>query len=783
MMMIWARTSRAFLLPALVTALAGLGGCDDASAPVGDAADASGAELAQPDGRDDEDGDAPAVAHAPLPAWVSSAPREGATDVPRTAWLRLDFAAEPVREALAGIALDCGAGTPSIGVEVLGDGVVLVNPNGELPAEARCTVAWMGPSGPEALGFDVAAAGAEAVVPYDRDDGSQLAPFPDDVFLAPDSATPTGQRLAIPTPDRPGNVVALFEPLVGVLPESLDGWSALAPIVLAVPDALDPSSIPLSEAASLDPLATLGLFDLDPASPTYLERVAFDLVVKDEPNADGSPAHVLIVFPVAPLSARGRYAFVVTRRALVDPTRPLGPSAYTARALGDPAHPSGAAATALAQARPALLPDDLALVVRLSVRSLDRVGDDLMALRTQIMALPAPAYTITEVTPEENADSAVAAVLTGEWHAPDFREGDFLARDAAGAPRLLGTRPIPFTLALPRSAEGSPAPLVMYQHGNPGSAEREVPSQGRRGLGAAGFAVAGFTDIVNRELGGASGDIGAYVDIVIQSILVERRVPEILATLDAAAQLSFIRLLQGLGDLDVLPLEAPDGVPDLDVAAPLAYLGVSFGSHRGTGLVAFAPEIKAATLLVGGGRLSTSIVQQESDGPTPNHLYDLITQLSRDLRRVELWVGVALMQMAADDQDWLTHASRLYQDPYPLDRPERPSVLLIEGLADGLVPEASTRAAATAMGLWQLEPAPEPVPTLAPGGPGPLVGNIDARTTGGFLQYVPKGYGALTPSPFCEGQSEGHYCAQSASRQVYVRFFESALSGVPTITP
>lgn len=772
-----------FVVLALLAAASATLGCDDDPAPAGDVDGVAGADATTSEtGGQDADDVAP-VATPPLPRLVTSAPGDGAVNVPTTAWLRLDFEAEPVREALAGIALDCGEGTPTLAVESLGDGVVLVNPGGELPVEARCTLGWTGPSGAQSIGFGVAAAGAPAIVPYDREDASRIAPFPDDVFLAPDASTPTGQRLAIPTPDRPGNVVALFEPLVGVLPESLDGFSALAPIVLAVPDALDPASIPLTEAASLDPFASLGLFDLDPESPTYLQRVAFDLVIKDEPDADGAAAHVLIVFPVAPLQARGRYAFVVTRRALVDPTRPLGPSAYTTRALALADHPSGAAAAALAEARPALRPDDLALVLRVSVRSLDRVGDDLIALREQILAQPAPTYTITKVTPEEDPDSPIAAVLEGEWDAPDFRDGDFLARDAAGRPRLLGTRPIPFTLALPRSAAIAPAPLVMYQHGNPGSAEREVPSQGRRGLGAAGFAVAGFTDIVNRELGGASGDIGAYLDIVVRDILVARRVPDILATLDAAAQLSFIQLLRSMSDLDVLPLDAPDGQPDLDSGAPLAYLGVSFGSHRGTGLLPFAPEIKAATLLVGGGRVATSIVQQESDGPMPNHLYDLITQLSRDLTRLELWVGVALMQMAADDQDWLTHASRLYGDPYPLDRPERASVLLIEGLGDGLVPEPSTRAAATAMGLAQLEPAPEPVPTLTQGGPGPLAANIDAHTTGGFLQYVPKGYGTLTPSPFCEGQSEGHYCAQAASRQVYVRFFESALSGVPTITP
>ena len=151
-------------------------------------------------------------------------------------------------------------------------------------------------------------------------------------------------------------------------------------------------------------------------------------------------------------------------------------------------------------------------------------------------------------------------------------------------------------------------------------AEAEVPSSARRGLGAAGFAVAGFTDIVNRELAQSADDVLAYVSAVIQDIFIARRVPDLIALLDTADQLSFIRLLQSLDDLDVLPIDAPDGRPDLDPAAPLAYLGISYGSFRGVGLLPFAPEIKAAALVVGGGRFSCTIVEQESDGPSPHHL-------------------------------------------------------------------------------------------------------------------------------------------------------------------
>jgi len=657
----------------------------------------------------------------------------------------------------------------------------VVTPGGELPAGRTCTLAWQGPAAAETTSFSVAAAGDPAIVPYDREDPSRLSPFPDDAFLVPDAATPTGRRLRVPTLDRPDNVVVLLGALTAVLPEDLDGFSALAPIVFDVADPLDPASLPLTEAASLDPLASVGLFDLDPASPTYLQRLAFDLVMKDEPNADATPAHVILVFPIAPLAPRGQYAFVVTRQAQVDPTRPLSPSPYTRRVLADPATPSGAAAQALAHARPALLDDDLALVLRISVRSLDHTGDDLVAIRQAVFAMPAPSYTITRVTPRPTG--AVAAIVEGTWQAPDWRDGDFLARDELGRPRQVGMREIPFVLALPDGARMTPAPIVMYQHGNPGSAEVEVPSSARRSLAAAGFAVAGFTDIINRELAQNSDDVTAYVTAVVQDILADHRVPDFVALLDTADQLSFIRLLERLGDLDVLPVDLPDGAPDLDPLAPLAYLGVSYGSFHGVGLLPFAPEIHSAALVVGGGRFSCTVVKQETDGPRPNHLYDVVTSIFRDVSRVELWIGVALAQTAADDQDWLTHASHLYRDTYPLGDSARASVLVAEGLGDNYVPTYSTRAAATAMGLAQLDPSPDPVPTLVQAGAGPLSANIDQGTTGGFLQYVPEGLAGYVQSPACNHEPEGHYCAQAGARPVMVRFFSSALLGVPTISP
>jgi hypothetical protein len=742
--------------------------------------DAQGADPAGPaDGDDDANEATDTTSLEPMPPLTDSQPRPGATDVPATAWLILDFAAEPRPESFTSLALDCGGALP-IHVEPLGDARILVNPEGPMPA-ARCSLTWLGPNGKTGVDFTVAPASDPLVIAYDRADPSLIGPFPDDALLVPDPSTATGRRFILPALDRPDGVLVLLDSLAAVLPEPLDGFSPLAPLVFESPAPLDPATLPLTAQDSLDPLTTLALIDLTLDSPRYLERLPFDLVIKREPNADQTDATILLVLPLEPLRAKGRYALVVSRRALATPSRTLAPSAAMSAALADPTTPAGSAAALLRDATPSIRRDDVALLLSVTVRSLDHTGDDLMRIREATLAAPVPEYVIDTIERPTNVSSPIAATLKGRFFPLDWRDGNFLDRDDAGHPRHDGLAEIPFVLALPK--DKIRAPLLMYQHGNPGSAEREVPGTARDGFAKAGFAVAGFTDIVNREIAN-TGNVTNYGAAILQDILVTQRVPDFIALLDTANQLAFIRLLrEGLGTLDVLPLDAPDGLPDLDTRAPLGYLGISFGAFRGVGLLPFAPEVHAAALIVGGGRFCSTVIKQESEGREPTRLYDLITSFFPEVTRNEFWIGVALAQMAIDDQDWLIHANHLYGEArYPLAPSDRASVLLVEGLGDSLVPTYSTRGAALAMGLSQFDDIPDPVPGL-PFSDLEIRANIDPQTTGAFLQYVAKDVPGFSPTAGCETQPEGHYCAQNAVIPVMLRYFADALTGVPAVTP
>jgi hypothetical protein len=771
----------------------------DASVPGNPLTDAAVQDARKPDaGSPDEpppdagdrDGSLPDGAprsSIPATALVGSTPADGATGVPRTAWVRLTFADGLRPLAANSVTLDCGTGTPLYDVLPFEKTTIVVNPRAPLASDATCTVTWLAPGGFQSIHFTVAPLGAPAILPYDRNDKTALEPFPDDFYLVADGSTRTGKRVDVRVPQVDVDLGALFDSILTPM-RALDGMSPLAPLVVALPAALDPTSVPRTAAESLDPFATLGLFDIDTASSEHGQRVPFDAILRDETDWSGQPAHVLVVFPGKPLRPRGKYAFVVTNRALVTPSRPLEASSFFRTvASGTPvtadeqrlAPVLHAVLSELEGTSPKLNADDLALALGISIRSVDDIPRDLLAVRETVQAAAPPAFSIVSATPDNTPGTSIAAIVHGTWSPPDWSTGTFIGRDTSGRPAPVGTATLDFTLALPKSAISTQAPLIMYQHGQPGNAETEVPIAAARGLAAAGFAVIGFTDVANREII-PTGDISVLNAQALVTLATEHDLPDYLSLLTHADQLAFLRMIPTLGSVDVLPLGAPDGIPDLDPGAPLGYLGTSQGSIHGMGLLAFAPEIHAAALVTGGGRFGATLVHQSWDA-----LYEGIRNAGfSTLTRAEFYAGISLVQSDYDRQDPQNLARHLFREPLSLGTAARASVLMTEGLGDTEVPFYSTRSGASMLGLPQMRPHAEDVvflPTVAP----PVQANIDTGTTGALFQYVPKAYVGVAATPGCVvlGQTEGHFCAQVAAEAVKQRvtFFESALVGVPRI--
>jgi hypothetical protein len=328
----------------------------------------------------------------------------------------------------------------------------------------------------------------------------------------------------------------------------------------------------------------------------------------------------------------------------------------------------------------------------------------------------------------------------------------------------------------------------MYQHGNPGSAPEEVVRHARESLAEAGFAVIGFTDVVNREVSPVGPGLEERVQQQIVNILLRLMSTGAIPAnfiQTVAEQMAFLRAIEEIGAIPDFEMglsrnTGPIRISGIDANQPISYLGISEGAHHGALLLPFAPQIRAAALVAPGRRFSEVLIHQRSE--------QLLAPLSflgfGRLSPTEIWVSLALIQAMFDDQDPHNFARFLYREPLEIDPPRRASVLIIEGLNDSFVPNHATHALIHELGsIPQLTASERAVPGF-PVVRDKVVANVDARTTGAFYQYVPQGIEGVEPTPGCsvpalaeQSAREGHYCAQSAEESLRqrVHFFQTAI--------
>ncbi|MBW2387610.1 MAG: hypothetical protein JRG89_04165 [Deltaproteobacteria bacterium] len=729
---------------------------------------------------------------------VSSWPMQGTRNLARSEWVQLEFSAPPSAEMVDAFGLRCANRSVEFEVHRDRQSFILLNPKGQLPAGARCRFTWSELGMKRQFVFFTAVAGSPVWVEYDREIAGLSSPFPDDFFARREEASVTGLRIELPKLEDPTSLDRFAELLASEV-DGLDGWSPVGHIFLALSDAVDPASIPQSPEESVHPASALQMLDTDPRSTTFGKRIPFVAETRDDLEADGKLRHSLLLFPLLPTRLGGQYAVVVTRAVRADPGRPFEPSAFMSQVLR---RRSATDTQAVVRARarvfsalwvaehvasPPIPRDDIALVFRFSTGTLEGLSEDLLHVRRQLQEHPAPEFSIDSVRSDTGA---IAAIVTGTWHAPRWRDGANFMRDDRGRPRIGGSKPVEFTLALPRERAPRGAPLVIYQHGNPGDAGSEVPVEARRGLAGMGFAVLGFTDVFNRELSAGDPADSSILNQLASSLVAlnqNARLPDYWLQTHAE-QLAFLRLAEALRELDVLPLAAPDGYSDLDLAAPLAYLGMSEGANHAPAFLAYAPEIRSAALVVGGAPIAESLTHQIDASGLGDAAQFLMQGNGRDI-----WLGLSLLQTAIDRQDPIHHARFLYREPVPIDGDLRkPSVLLIAGVEDTRIPNRFTDALAWLLGpIPMIDPAPRVVPFL-PLSRAPIRSNIDDRTTAAYSQIVPAGVIGVRASIGCNLRrtsalvaSEGHFCAQVsfASIQQRLLFFQSALeANAPTIS-
>ncbi|MCC6648863.1 MAG: hypothetical protein IT374_25270 [Polyangiaceae bacterium] len=602
---------------------------------------------------------------------------------------------------------------------------------------------------------------AKTQVMYGPASSTKLTPFPSNRYARPDATSKTGLRVAIGADTTADVFVSTYPTQVAEL-NANDGFSTVGGAVVHFTGPVDPAT--LTGAARL--------VNVDPSSPGFGDVVAHDELYFPTDPEELIPAgdYALVLAPRAPLRPRTRYALALTDAVKDASGARVGPSSDTRALL------SGAAAgayeddvrAALTTVRERAALGDAKIVLATVFTTLGP-HDELLAGAAALAAAPAPVLTSIEVAKDGKRDvDPVRVGFTGRFDAAEYRsQADRKFVLEGGAPRPQLTVSLPFNLDFSDKKSSGPRPVVIFAHGLNGDRDGTWGTSERlAALSARGVAVIGIDSPEHGDRKPSKDSFPTFsffgIDAATGTFDMGRARDNFRQmTLD---QLALMRLIGTLGSLDVLPVGAPDGVPDLDVGA-VVYIGHSFGSVQGATFLALTRGVRAAVLNVGGAGLTTLMRDSNTFKVLVNGFRPPGT---RDGDVARFFVAA---QGIVDAGDAANFAQFVLGGAPPGAGGWAPtSVLLQEVVNDTIVPNSSTSLLAHALGLAQAGPAPKPIAGLT-AAPVPLAGNLGGgAATGGVFQFA-----------MMDGKKAEHgglIFTEDARRQ-YVRFFADALSGAP----
>jgi hypothetical protein len=517
-----------------------------------------------------------------------------------------------------------------------------------------------------------------------------LMPWPSSAFLVADSSTRTGFRVQLPAALMPTN-----ENGTAIDPapwNGADGFSPMTTLFMEWSSLVDASALPAwhDPGPSLDADSATVLIDVDSG-----ERVAHFVELESSPEVAAGYTEMYLR-PAARLAEGHHYAVGIRGLRSVDGSAVKAPAPFRELRDGE--------ASSLDSRRAAFEADVFAPLVKAGVRraSLQLAWDfrtasgetgwgDLVAMRDAAFASGAGACTISKAV-DDGSDPEIGLVIEGQITAPNFLDGQTLARGSDGKPMITGTASVPFTAMVPRSATAG-APLWTYGHGLFSDQTELLRDFGRDTISQAG-AIAVATDY--------TGLTGADTADVVDAIMDMNLFPGIID-----------RLRQGIVNTLLLPSAfATACAPQLSGAAALVdgtdlgYFGNSMGGTLGSVIAALSPDVHRFALGVGGIDFPV-MMPRTTRWPQLEAFFRIgyPTRVVRDL----------LLVMSATEWDLAessSFASHVLTDPLPGSTAA--SLLFQVGRWDADTTNVASEIAGRTLGLGELTPTAHAVWGLPP---------------------------------------------------------------------
>lgn len=615
---------------------------------------------------------------------------------------------------------------------------------------------------------------------YGKPAETSLSPYPSDRYTKPDATTATGRRVHIGPDVTNDQLIGGYDTTVLQLNE-MDGFSTVGGVVVnfsgpidakklvLAPDAEPPLLGPILDATDYQkPDAPFYLVNVDPNSAEKGQSVG--LIPQWYPQvADGyyPDDFTLVAEPAVPLRPGTRYAFVVTNQLHAEDGRPIDRSPDMEALLG--AGAEGDYGTEVSEALDEIEKSvgvkrsDVVLATAFTTAT---VHAGIEALGVAARKNPAPAIKLPWAV-EQGPEAGGRVRFKAKYEAPEYRgdkTGTWQFTD--GVPVVQKNVDLEVLLAFSNAEVSGKRPVVIYGHGLGGDKDGTWGTAGRLAdIDPKGAAVFG---IDSPEHGSRARDpnqnalFAAFyffgVDDATQTFDIGKARDNFRQM--ASDQLELVRFIQSLSTLDLLPVGAPDGIPDLDTSRIL-YIGHSFGSVQGSTIMALAPEITHSVWNVGGDGLMKLLRDSGTFG--------LLVNSFRPPNTPDGALGrfFAVSQAVVDPGDPLNYSRFCALEELPGTTGGKPRDILLQVvLNDTIVPNSSSEALARAMGATHQNPIrsvsglPEKTGTLTANGAtgSTLVMSQFDKINNGKIAV----HGELIFAP--EGQAQ------------YVEFFKSGLS-------
>jgi len=565
-----------------------------------------------------------------------------------------------------------------------------------------------------------------------------LYAFPDDAWTVADSSARTGLRPNV-DPDRIAALDDLPETYRDIFRDlsTLDGFGLTAGMMLRFDTPLDAESL-WSGDETADPSAPIAM----------MVEIGDDLVAWPYELSLTDEDQTVILEPMKPLPPESRGFLAVTRRVSSADGSALERSPAMEAALrGDSDDPYAARVAArVAEAAQDFVAlggvasvDELLGVVVFTTQS---VYQDSLAIAADIAA--------RDIRPKGAIECVTEALwrrCEGQFTAVDYRGADAFIDEIDGPDEVDASQQydLYFTAYLPLERPGpyggSAFPVLIYGHGlGSGQTQAAKLAEYAAPWGMATIAIDALchgahpTATMHSTVGRAMDFFGIDPsDLSFEPLAMREHFRQ--STYD---KLQLVRMLRLGLDLD------GDGVVDLDPDR-IGYLGVSLGGIMGPELLALAPEIDPAVLVVPGGRVSSIIRDAEQ--------FSIVIDFMKpeDATDGDVARFFPVLQTILDRGDpavWATHLLDA-ADAKPAGFPtSTPHLLMAMVIDDDTVPNTANRFLARSLGIPVVPPLRQEVGLVGMTHAAPVAANLPDGRTAGLLQLdrIPDGEGGTKPA-------------------------------------